>query len=51
MWCSYDLTLSFILLFSCDALCKLLLHAIATGDSRFEEIVVPDDEVGNEQGK
>jgi len=27
---------------SCDALCKLLLYAIKTGDTRFEEIVVPD---------
>jgi len=35
---------------SCDALMKLLLHAIATSDGRFEEIVVPGDEVLDCQG-
>lgn len=37
--------------FSCDALCKLLLHAITTGDGRFEEIVVPGDDINDSQGK
>ena len=36
---------------SCDALCKLLLHAVATGDSRFEEILVQDEEIGDNRGK
>lgn len=34
---------------SCDALCKLLLHAIATGDARFQEIVVPEEEINYSQ--
>ncbi|XP_066919668.1 importin-9-like isoform X2 [Clytia hemisphaerica] len=34
---------------SYDALCKLLLHAVTTGDSRFEEIVVPDQQMNDTQ--
>jgi len=30
---------------SCDGLCKLLQHAIATGDTRFQEIMVNGDEI------
>ena len=30
---------------SCDAMCKLLSFAIATGDKRFTEIIVPGDEI------
>ena len=35
---------------SYDALCKLLLHAVSTGDSRFEEIMVADEQLNDTQG-
>jgi len=35
---------------SYDALCKLLLHAVSTGDVRFEEIMVADQHLDDVQG-
>ena len=37
--------------FSYDALCKLLMFAVTTQDSRFEEIVVPDQQLDDSKGK
>lgn len=48
-WCAKQMSFygSYERKVSIDALCKLLLHAIHTGDGRFEEIVVPGDD-GND---
>ena len=40
--------LSFLL--SCDALCKILQHALSSGDKRFQEIMVSGDEIISNKG-
>ncbi len=35
---------------SCDALCKVLQHALNKGDQRFQEIMVAGDEINSTKG-
>lgn len=47
----YKKKFSHNVLYSYDALCKLLLHAVSTGDVRFEEIMVADQQLDDIQGE